>query len=224
MEAQSGAQPTTLFSLSTDGEKLTPWKSVCVFLAERTCACCGKVFHPWIKTNADGTVQSYMKEKLWKKQRYCSISCAKRVENGMFDPAVRKKVSKALKTMGHKPSCRGGNGQLTLPQQTLVAILGEGWKPEYVVVTPRPRPKGMPRNYKIDVARPALKIAIEIDGRSHVHFRNRAADKMQTSFLLSRGWSVLHMSNAKTLHLCSTCKSRDILLITLMEYLHTTAT
>lgn len=82
----------------------------------------------------------------------------------------------------------------------------------------------MPKNIKLDIANPNLKIAIEIDGNSHAMIRKRKADKKKVEFLLRKGWSVLHLSNAKSLWLCSTCKSKDTLLTTLMMYLHITVT
>ena len=112
---------------------------------------------------------------------------------------------------------------MTEPQQLLLSRLEEGWYPEYVVVTERPRPKGMPKNIKIDIANPNLKIAIEIDGNSHVTINSRKTDKKHMQFLLRKGWSVLRLSNVKALWLCSICKSKAILLTTLMEYLHITA-
>jgi len=172
--------------------------------------------------NPDGTIHSCFQESLWKKQRFCSISCAKKVENPMWVPGVKEKVSQTLKAIGHAPRTRGGNGHLTEPQIQLLKRLGKGWHPEYVVVTDRPRPKGMPKNIKIDIANPNLKIAIELDGNSHATIKHRKADKKQMEFLLRKGWSVLRISNAKALWLCSTYKSKDILLTTLAEFLHTT--
>ena len=140
----------------------------------------------------------------------------------MWDTHVKEKVSQTLKAVGHGPIIRRGNGYLTEPQQRLLNRLEEEWYPEYVVVTDRPRPKGMPQNIKLDIANPNLKIAIEIDGHSHATINRRNADKKQIEFLLRRGWCVLRLSNAKALWLCSTCKSKDILLTMLAGYLHIT--
>jgi hypothetical protein len=137
---------------------------------------------------------------------------------------TRNKVSMTHKTHGIKPRFRGGNGKLTLPQIKMLDILGPDWNAEHVIVTQRPRPRGVAKNYKIDVANPALKIAIELDGRTHAMHKIREADQKQTQYLLSIGWCVLRLSNATGVYLCTICKSKDILLTTLMEYLHTNAT
>jgi len=72
--------------------------------------------------------------------------------------------------------------------------------------------------------RGTLRVRIELDGPSHGAPGNRRADQRQMAFLLRNGWRVLRISNAKALSLCSTCRSADTLLTTLMEFLHTTAT
>lgn len=200
-----------------------PWKSVRIFTASKTCECCGTIFRPWIKRDNTGGVVSYMKEKEWKRQRFCSISCSKKAENAMWIPSVREKVRQTHQRRGVQPQVRGGNGQLTKPQKQLLEKLGRGWVAEYVVTTDRPRPKRMPNNYKLDLANPSQKIAIELDGISHTTINRREQDKRETAFLLSRGWRVLRISNAKAQFLCSTCKSQDTLRTMLMAFLHTTA-
>lgn len=201
-----------------------PWRSQRIQMAHKQCLCCGNTFRPRFTVAPDGTIQHAMKEYLWKRQRFCSISCAKKVENPMWIPQVKEKVCQTLKASGHGPVLRGGNGHLTEPQQLLLKRLKKDWYPEYVVVTDRPRPKGMPKNIKLDIANPHLQIAIEIDGNSHATISRRKADKRQMEFLLRKGWSVLRLSNAKALQLCSIYKSKDTLLTTLMGYLHITAT
>jgi hypothetical protein len=140
----------------------------------------------------------------------------------MWIPGVRENVRQTHQRRGVQPTFRGGNGQLTRPQEQLLEKLGTGWFAEYVITTDRPRPKGMPKNYKLDIANPSQKIAIELDGVSHGMIARREEDKRETAFLLSRGWRVLRISNVKAQLLCSTCKSRGILRTTLMEFLHTT--
>ena len=142
----------------------------------------------------------------------------------MWIPGVREQVSRTLKELGYAPIHRGGNGQLTEPQIQMLLQLGAGWYPEWVVPTGHLRPDGIPKHLKIDIANPEEKIAIELDGVSHHTYKKRRADKRKVAFLLRKGWSVLHLSNAKALSLCSTCKSRDTLLTTLMGFLHITVT
>ncbi|NLE59574.1 MAG: DUF559 domain-containing protein [Planctomycetes bacterium] len=171
-----------------------------------------------------GNVIGYLREKDWRRQRFCSISCAKMVENAMWIPGVREQVSRTLKAIGHAPLERGGNGQFTAPQIQLLEKLGPQWQPELTVPVGHPRPPGLPKNLKIDIGHRERKIAIELDGQSHRTATTREADKQKVAFLLRNGWCVLRLSNAKALWLCSICKSRDTLLTMLAEYLHTTAT
>lgn len=169
-----------------------------------------------------GNVVRSMREKDWRRQRFCSISCAKKVENAMHFPRTRERISRTLKAIGHAPRKRGGNGQLTVPQIQLLEKLGAEWQAELTVPTGPLRPPGTPKNFKIDIAHREKKIAIELDGQSHRTTGIRKADRQKVAFLLRNGWCVLRLSNAKALWLCSTCKSRDTLLTMLAEYLRTT--
>src|SRR5436305_6521878 len=106
---------------------------------------------------------------------------------------TREKISRRLKEMHHKPSVRGGNGTgLTVPQQILLDALGDDWKAEYVLSL-GVRTPGYPTNYKLDIANPKRKIAIEVDGESH-HSR-RASDQKKDAKLASLGWTVLRFWN-----------------------------
>src|SRR3990167_6118995 len=95
---------------------------------------------------------------------------------------------------------RGGNGKgLTVPQQALLAELGPDCVPEYVVPT-RKRALGYPTSYKIDIAHPGCKIAIEIDGESHRSNTRKAQDIKKTSFLAELGWIVKRYTNTEAVH------------------------
>jgi len=220
--AKCGAQ-TRRKPRSPRPPKPSSWRSVRIHSAKKWCECCGHEFRPGIKRDATGKMISYMREYLWRKQRFCSISCAKKAENAMWIPGVRARVSQTLKQRRYAPVERGGNGKLTTPQVRLLKRLGPQWCPELPVPTGHPRPFGLPKSVKIDLAHPEKKIAIELDGPSHQSPMKREADKRKVAFLLLNGWCVLRLSNAKALWLCSTCRSRDILLTTLAEFLHTTA-
>ena len=120
--------------------------------------------------------------------------------NPMYKPDVRKKVSTALKAIGHKPLIHGGNGTgLTKPQELLAKKLEDlGFEPacEYVVPTHTKRDtSGYPSHYKIDIAIPDRMTAIEIDGPSHLSLKIQAADKKKTGFLTGLGWNVLRFTN-----------------------------
>lgn len=120
-----------------------------------------------------------------------------RALNPMTRPEVRAKVSRRLKEIGHGPSERGGNGRgLTRPQAILLSALGPGWEAEFALSLGRRTP-GYPTHYKIDVACPARRIAIEVDGPSH-HSR-KAQDAKKDAKLASLGWTVLRFWNREIL-------------------------
>ncbi|WP_419188499.1 DUF559 domain-containing protein [Stieleria bergensis] len=207
----------------TDSQsKQVTWRELAEHQAIKHCECCDKMFRPWVKRNPKGEIVACMSRSAWRRQRFCSISCSRKVQNPMFDSQSRAKVSKTLKLINHKPPERGGNGQLTSSQRMLLQNLGADWIAEYPIPTSGYKASRLPNHIKIDVANPKLKLAIELDGRAHVATRTKRADKSKTRFLLCCGWSVLRLSNAKALSLCTTSRSADILRITLMEYFHTT--
>lgn len=224
MEPASPALPSTGCSPAEVGQKLAPWKSVRAYSAVKTCAHCGAEFRPWRKRRSDGT-ETVCQEKIWAKQRFCSISCSKKHANPMSRSAVRQKVRQRLKEIRHKPIRRGGNGQLlTLPQLALLHALGEGWEAEVAVPTGMPRNSGYPTNYKLDLANRVLKVGIELDGRSHQLTSRASQDAKKDNLLQLLGWSVFRVSNARALELFSTFTSTDTLLTSLMENSSTTAT
>jgi len=116
-----------------------------------------------------------------------------RALNPMSDPKVREKSSRRLKEIQHKPSVHGGNGMgLTPPQQILLDVLGDEWIAEYALSL-GPRTQGYPTCYKIDIANPKRKIAVEVDG--HSHRSRKAQDQKKDEKLASLGWTVLRFWN-----------------------------
>ena len=112
----------------------------------------------------------------------------------MNDEATRAKVSATLRAIGHKPSIQGGNGRpMSIPQALLLERLGRAWVAEHVVPTKRKSP--WPRCYKIDIAHPQKKIAIEVDGLSHCALKRKAQDQKKTDLLTGFGWRVLRFKN-----------------------------
>jgi superfamily I DNA/RNA helicase len=96
---------------------------------------------------------------------------------------------------GTRPPIQGGNGKgLTVPQATLLSALGDNWASEYVVPTRKGRGNGYPTCYKIDIAHPGCKIAIEVDGQGHKGARKKL-DEKKDAFLSSIGWTVYRISN-----------------------------
>ncbi len=223
MEQLSLAPRTIPSSPRPDGNKPAPWRSVRWLLASKTCECCGKTFRPWSKRQPDGSL-TIQKEKLWMKQWFCSISCSKIHSNCMQSPEVRKKVSRTMIAKGHSPRVRGGNGQMTVHQKRLILGLGAGWIAEYSVPVRNHKSQSLPKNLKIDIANPFLKIAVELDGHSHRSPVRRLQDSRKTVFLARNGWSVFRITNQRADELCSTCRSPDILLTSLTAFLPTTVT
>ena len=104
----------------------------------------------------------------------------------------------AAKLSGRTFLARGGNGKLT-PQQERVAAL-TGLEMEYPIGVPaeaREKFESPPRCYKVDLAAPEVKLAVEIDGKSHLTKRWRFLDRRKTEILSHLGWSVLRFWNAE---------------------------
>ena len=219
----SHAPPTTPSSPSQDGGRQAPWNSVRWRWASKVCECCDTTFRPWTKRLTNGRLR-VQKEKLWIKQRFCSISCAKIHSNCMISPEVCARVSRSMKARGHAPRIRGGNGRLTQQQQTMLDLLGPVWIAEHVISVPNHKTERLPKNLKIDLAHPGRRIALELDGHSHQSPRRRLQDSRKTLFLARNGWFVLRITNQRAERLCSTCKCPDTLLTSLMDFSHTTAT
>lgn len=186
--------------------------------AVKYCLCCGKEIRPRFYRGKP------MRELFWNMTRFCSRSCAKKVENPMFSDVIKQKVSEKLKELGHKPPIQGGNGKpMPLPQKLLSEALNA--ETEYpVITTEKQRNEGASHCYKLDVALPYLRLGIQLDGAGHSCRKVRRTDKRIRNWMAELGWSVLHISNSKALRLCSTCKSPATLLTSLTEFWSTTAT
>ena len=132
-------------------------------------------------------------------------SARMRAHNPMKRPEVRKKVSDSLKRIGHRPKIQGGNGKgLTIPQKKLLQELGNGWLPEYPIAILKWKTLNTPKCYKTDIANPNLKIAIEIDGQSHLTLVRKEQDQKKTRVLNGLGWIVLRFWNREIMENLST--------------------
>ena len=108
-----------------------------------------------------------------------------------------------LRAQGDRPAGRqgrvverGGNGRgPTRPELALHEALGTGWDLHFVVPTGSRVRGGAPSHYKIDIANPRCKVAIEVDGRSHGTTRRREQDLRKERWLTARGWRVFRFSN-----------------------------
>ena len=161
---------------------------------------------------------------------YCSIECGKaysrkissitmrktnkqyasyrmKENNPMQKEHVREKVSKKLK--GRKPIKIGGNGRgLTVPQSILLKyLLKYNAVAEYTVPTKGIR-GNYPKSYKIDIALPDYKIAIEIDGNSHRALNRKKEDIKKNSFLKEKGWTTIRFWNEEINEDIETCTNK----------------
>jgi hypothetical protein len=122
-------------------------------------------------------------------------SARMKANNPTANPEWRKRMSKLMS--GRTFLARGGNGTLT-PQQEAVAN-ALGLPMEYAIPTQavKHRFKSLPNCYKVDIADPARRLAIEIDGATHNTKKWRFLDKRKTEVLNALGWSVLRFSNQR---------------------------
>jgi len=153
---------------------------------------------------------------------YCSLECAsipkaeglkRAATEARQDPAWRKRASIRMKErnpmwmQGAKEkmiesskgrtyfSARGGNGQITKPQIALHEATG--MRIEYAVTTSSIKTlfSDVPHAYKVDLADPETKLAVEVDGESHNNPRQKSLDAKKTEVLNSLGWTVLRFTN-----------------------------
>ena len=218
MEQQLNALEATHFLQTEGGLKPAKWRSVAYRLASKVCACCGKVFHPR-KMMENGKEVAMICWGNWQKQKACSISCSKKLQNPMSNHQSRLKMRAKIREIRHMPIKRGGNGQLLpLPQLALLHALGEGWESEVSMATKMGHRNGTyPNHNKIDVANKNLMIGIELDGASHGSLERKSQDAKKTDILIFQGWSIYRVSNERALQLYSTFTSVDTLLTSLME-------
>jgi very-short-patch-repair endonuclease len=125
--------------------------------------------------------------------------------NPMYRQECLEMMRAQLRTIGHRPAVQGGNGRpMPEAQRLMKAALGDAWKAEFVVVT-KLRQQGYPNHYKLDLAHPLRKVAIEIDGGSHSARKIRASDRRKELFLRQNGWLVLRFSNEEVMADSAAC-------------------
>jgi hypothetical protein len=111
------------------------------------------------------------------------------------DINVRKKMSRRLEEIGHRPPIRGGNGKGPTRTESMLMGFLPGWLPMTVTTGMGRKGLGYPGHYKLDLADPNRKIAIELDGMSHRLLSRREQDRRKDEFLRSKGWIVLRFWN-----------------------------
>src|SRR6185436_10700947 len=108
-------------------------------------------------------------------------ACSERMKanNPMRNPETRHKMIASNK--GRTFLARGGNGQLTMQQKALRDATG---LPVEFVITTGPVKHlfpSLPNHYKVDLADPLRKLAIEIDGKTHKLKKWKFFDKRKTA-------------------------------------------
>jgi hypothetical protein len=97
-----------------------------------------------------------------------------------------------------------GNGKYTIPQIHLYEALGDGWVLEYAIPTKCKQEEHLyPTCYKVDLGYPTMKIAIEVDGRSHRWKGGLSKDLKKEGCLKNLGWTVLRFTNEEIMTNCS---------------------
>ena len=138
------------------------------------------------KALKDPTVKERHREAVSQAQR-------KRFERPEEREAARRRTLAMIaegrfKAYGGRP--RGNGKPPTEAEAEMTRRLASlGFIPEFILKTGKKSP--LPVHYKIDLAHPAEKVAVEIDGSSHSGSRREETDARKDSFLRSIGWRVL---------------------------------
>ncbi len=127
----------------------------------------------------------------------------RRVSNGtkkaLNQPETRKKHLEAIKQSQETKGINftGGNGQEPVPFVVWLAeqLESEGFVRELPIKTKGYKWLGLklPSHYKLDIANPTTKVAIEVDGPSHAGFGREEQDRKKQTFLLAAGWKLLRI-------------------------------
>ncbi len=115
--------------------------------------------------------------------------------NPMTNLETREKMRRKL--IGRTFLARGGNGQLTR-QQIAVAALFPQAVTEYPIAIPadlRGQIKSPPKCYHVDIGFADKRIAVEIDGKTHLTPKWRFLDKRKEEILALLGWQVIRFTN-----------------------------
>lgn len=114
--------------------------------------------------------------------------------NPLRNPEVGRRGAEAVRERGFGHLTGGNGAGLTKSQQLLADRTG--WPTEYIVPTGQ-KGGGIPSHYKLDLAHPDARTAVEIDGRSHRGRKVAEADARKTAWLESHGWTLIRLTNAE---------------------------
>ena len=109
--------------------------------------------------------------------------------------AIRRKGHATLLLRGYA-MLNGGNGKPpTVPEVALIQFLGDTWCWQHTIRTLEKRGSGFPPCYKVDIAHVRLRIAIEVDGLTHMTKKVRVLDAKKEAKLADLGWVVVRVRN-----------------------------
>lgn len=126
-----------------------------------------------------------------------------RRRNPMRNPAALERMRRAL--AGRTFIARGGNGQPTEPQVLMASALGLPMEFPICTAPVAGFFPSLPHAYKVDLACPDVRLAIEIDGRSHSTKKWKFLDARKTSVLTALGWTVLRFTNRQVMEDLAGC-------------------
>lgn len=132
-------------------------------------------------------------------------SARMKARNPINMPGIAAKMTATRRANGTAgPRVRGGNGYgPTVPEATLAELTG--LRLGVAVPTGRPRGTGYPTCYKLDLANLATKLAVEVDGASHLAKVRKVQDAKKDGLLRSLGWTVLRFSNRAVMERSAAC-------------------
>ena len=117
--------------------------------------------------------------------------------NPMANEASLLKMKETMK--GRPFIHRMGNGQYTRHQLALFNALSPNCSEftlEFPIKTAGANVKdSIPNCYKVDIACPKYRLAIEIDGKSHMTLHGKKSDALKVNVLHQLGWRVLRFTN-----------------------------
>lgn len=137
--------------------------------------------------------------RMWADEKYREENRIRMTENNpTWQEGVVEKIIQTAKESGYDYShLNGGNGTESKYERMLKDALPDEWQMQFVYVTSeQDRQDGSPNHYKIDLALERVKLAVEVDGRSHELKDRQAQDAKKTRILNRAGWEVVRVKNA----------------------------